>query len=183
MKNLVIAKRYAKALMSLAQADQAVESYGLELDQLLHLIGEQPTLGDVLQNPLYPMAARKSLFQSVAKAAGISPVMTSFVNLLIEKKRVQHLPEIAQYYRKLMDEHANIARAKLAAATVLAEDTIGQIAQTLEKLTGKKVIVEFEHDPALIGGVTAQIGDMVLDGSVRRQLLNFKETLKRGAVG
>lgn len=183
MKNLVIAKRYAKALMSLAQADQAVELYGLELDQLLLLIKEQPTLGDVLQSPLYPEAVRKSLFQAVAEAAQISPVMTSFVNLLIEKKRVRHLPEIAQYYRKLIDEHANVARARLRAATPLAEDTIGQIARTLEKWTGKKVIVEFEHDPGLIGGVTAQIGDMVLDGSVRRQLLNFKETLKRGAVG
>jgi F-type H+-transporting ATPase subunit delta len=53
----------------------------------------------------------------------------------------------------------------------------------LEKKIGKKIVVEFEEDPSLLGGVFAQIGDFVLDGSVKRQLLNFKESLKRGAVG
>jgi len=58
-----------------------------------------------------------------------------------------------------------------------------EIAQTLEKMTGKKVVIEFQKDPTLIGGLVAQMGDLVLDGSVRRQLLGFKESLKRGAIG
>jgi F-type H+-transporting ATPase subunit delta len=183
VKNLVIAKRYAKALFNLAQQMKGVEQYGRELDEFVKLLGELPNLADGIQNPLYPEAAKKSLFRTVADKAGMTPLTRSFIDLLIEKKRVQYLADMADYYHRLMDEHANVARAQLKAATELDEKVIGEIAQTLEKMTGKKIVIEFQKDPALIGGVVAQIGDLVLDGSVRRQLLGFKETLKRGALG
>ena len=183
MRNLVIAKRYAKALFNLALQAGGVEQYGQELDQFVKLLGELPELADGIQNPLYPEATRKSLFRTVADKAGMPPIIKSFVDLLIEKKRLQYLPDIADYYHRLMDEHANVARAELKAATQLDDKVIGEIAKTLEKVTGKKIVVEFSKDPSLIGGVVAQIGDLVLDGSVRRQLDGFKETLKRGALG
>jgi len=110
-------------------------------------------------------------------------MMKGFLTLLIQKKRIQYLPDIGEYYRKLIDEHSNIARARVMAAVELGQTELDEIAATLEKKVGKKIIVEFEQDPSLLGGVFAQIDDLVLDGSVRRQLLNFKESLKRGAVG
>jgi F-type H+-transporting ATPase subunit delta len=183
VRNLVIAKRYAKALFNLAQQTKGVEQYGNELDEFVKLLRGLPELADGIQNPLYPEAARKALFRSVADKAEMAPVIRNFVDLLIGKKRVQYLGEIAEYYHKLMDENANVARAQLKAATQLDDKVIQDIAQTLEKMTGKKIVVEFQKDPELIGGVVAQIGDLVLDGSVRRQLLGFKETLKRGALG
>lgn len=183
MRNLVIAKRYAKALFNLAEQDKAIEQYGQELDQFVRLLGELPNLADGIENPLYPAAVRKSLFATVAENAGMTPIVRSFITLLVEKKRVQHIGEMADYYHKLIDEHANVARAQLRAATALSEEVVGGIAKSLEKMTGKKVVIEFKEDPSLIGGVVAQIGDLVLDGSVKRQLLNFKETLKRGALG
>ncbi|NLI80236.1 MAG: F0F1 ATP synthase subunit delta [Deltaproteobacteria bacterium] len=183
MKNLIIAKKYAKALFNLALGEGKVDQYGEELDALAKLMQEMPDLSDALRNPLYPEAARKSLFFSVAENAGMSPILKSFVNLLIERGRVQHLSEIAEYYHRLIDEHANIARAQVKAAVELEEPVLEEIAKTLEKMTGKKVVVEFQQDPDLIGGVLAKIGDLVLDGSVRRQLLNFKETMKKGGLG
>lgn len=183
MKNLIIAKRYAKALFNLAEGDGKVEQYGQELDGFVRLSGELPELANAIQNPLYPEAARKSVFHAIAQGVGLSPILNSFINLLIEKKRVQNVGEIAEYYHKLIDEYANVARAQITAATQLDENVIQEIAQTLEKMTGKHVVVEFQQDAGLIGGVVAKIGDMVLDGSVKRQLLNFKETMKRGALG
>ncbi|MGV8073644.1 MAG: ATP synthase F1 subunit delta [Syntrophobacteraceae bacterium] len=183
MRNLVIAKRYAKALFNLALEQKQVAQYGQELDAFLGLLHDLPDLADRLQNPLYPVATRKDLFATVADKAGMTPIMRSYINLLIEKRRVVHLGEISEYYHRLIDEHANIARAKVKAASKLDEEAIQEIAKTLEARTGKKIIVEFQQDPNLIGGVIAQIGDLVLDGSVRRQLLNFKETMKRGALG
>ncbi len=183
MRNLVIAKRYAKALFNLALEQKQIEQYEQELDTFIGLLRDVPDLADRLQNPLYPEATRKSLFAKVAEKGGMAPMMRSYVNLLIEKGRVQHLGEISEYYHKLIDEHSNIARAKIKAASKLDENAIKEISKALEKRTGKKIVVDFEQDPSLIGGVVAQIGDLVLDGSVRRQLLNFKETMKRGALG
>jgi len=183
VKNLVIAKRYAKALFNLAQEDGKVEQYGEELDGFIRLSGQLPDLANAIQNPLYTEAARKSVFRVVADKIGLSGILKSFINLLIEKRRVQNVVEIAEYYHKLIDEHANIARAQVKSAVKLEEGVLEEIARTLEKMTGKKVLVEFQQDSSLIGGIVAQIGDLVLDGSVKRQLLHFKETMKRGALG
>jgi F-type H+-transporting ATPase subunit delta len=183
VKNLIIAKRYAKALFNLAQDDGKVEQYGQELDGFVRLLGELPDLANAMQSPLYTEAARKAVFHSIAEKVGLSPIIMSFINLLIEKKRVQNIAEIAEFYHRLIDAHANIARAQIKAATELNEDVVQEIAQTLEKMTGKHVVVEFQQDSSLIGGIVAKIGDVVLDGSVRRQLLTFKEIMKRGALG
>jgi len=183
VKNLIIAKRYSRALFNLACEEKAIERYGDELDGFGDLLKKIPDLGNALRNPLYPSAGKKTLFQKVAKKLKLSPVVKGFLTLLIEKNRIQYLPDIADYYHKLIDEHSNIARAKVKAAIELGQPDLDQIATTLEKKIGKKIVVEFEQDASLLGGVFAQIGDLVLDGSVRRQLLNFKESLKRGAVG
>lgn len=128
MRNLVIAKRYAKALFSLSQEDGEIERYGKELVDFAQLVKEIPELANAIQNPLYPEATRKTMFQSVAEKAGLSPVVRSFINLLIEKKRVQYMQEIADYYHKLVDEHSNIAHAQLRSATELDEDVLQDIA-------------------------------------------------------
>ena len=112
MKNQVIAKRYAKALFTLAQEQKAIEQYGTELDGFNGVIKDIPDLGNALRNPLYPEAVKKSLFQKVAAQLELSPIMNSFLNLLVEKKRIQHLPEIVDYYHRLMDEYSNIARQR-----------------------------------------------------------------------
>ena len=183
MKNQVIAKRYSRALFNLAREEKAIEQYGIELDGFNQVLQDIPDLGSALRNPLYPESVKKTLFQKVAARMELSPIMNSFLNLLVEKGRIQHLPEIADYYHRLIDEYSGISRAKVKAAVKLRDAEIEEIAAALEKKMGKKIVVEFEQDDSLLGGVFAQIGDFVLDGSVKRQLINFKESLKRGAVG
>ncbi len=183
MKNLIIAKRYSRALFNLAEEAQAIEQTGKELHDFGEILKQFPDLGNALRNPLYPEAAKKKLFDSVAAQIELSPIVKSFLKLLIEKKRIQDLPDIAEYYDRLIDEHSNIARAQVKAAVKLSEAELDEIAASLQKKIGKKIVVEFQQDASLLGGVYAQIGDFVLDGSVKRQLLNFKESLKRGAVG
>jgi F-type H+-transporting ATPase subunit delta len=183
VKNLIIAKRYSRALFNLAEEAKAIEQLGAELHEFDEFLKQFPDLGNALRNPLYPEAIKKKLFATVAAQMELSPIMKSFLKLLIEKKRIQYLPDIGDYYDRLIDEHSNIARAKVKAAVKLNETELGEIAASLEKKIGKKIVVEFQQDASLLGGVYAQIGDFVLDGSVKRQLLNFKESLKRGAVG
>jgi F-type H+-transporting ATPase subunit delta len=153
------------------------------LEGFVQVFEQMHDLANALENPLYPVPARKALFQAVADKLELTPIMRSFVNLLIEKKRVQNLVEIRDYYGRLIDEHENVARAFVRAAVKLDDATKDSIAQALGKLTGKKIAIEVQEDTSLIGGVVAQIGDLVLDGSVRTQLLGIKESLKRGELG
>ena len=183
MKNLVIAKRYAKAIFEIALEEGRLEEYGQELVDLVTLFEQVPDFEKILATPIYPEDVKKKTLNVVAEKVGMSPVVRRFLEILVEKQRVTFLREIRDYYGKLMDEYENVARAQVSAAIDLDEDTIELLAESLSKIVGKKVVIEFHKDPDLIGGVVARIGELVLDGSVRTQLKNIKETLKRGELG
>jgi F-type H+-transporting ATPase subunit delta len=111
---------------------------------------------------------------------GMSPVFKSLLNLMLEKNRLAIIPEVRNFYQKLLDDMANISRATVTSATPLSDEAVASIKASLEKTTGRSIFVETEVDPELIGGVVARVGDLVLDGSVRSQLTNIKETLIKG---
>jgi F-type H+-transporting ATPase subunit delta len=117
---------------------------------------------------------------SVLEKLDISAVIKSFVTLLFKKKRLGYIRDINEHYNKLADELKGIVRAELTSATELSSDSFEQIRSSLTKLTGKDVLLEAKIDPELIGGVVTRIGDLVLDGSIRTQLKNMRESLKRG---
>ena len=180
MKNLKIARRYAKALLIIGKEDDKAESYKEELGRFSDLIASQKELEQAITNPLYDVGGRKKVLQAVIDKLSISKVMSSFLLLLFDKGRFGYLSDINEFYKKLADELKGIVRASLVSATELSSETVDKIRTTLSKKTGKDIILEVEQDPSLIGGIVSRIGDLVLDGSIKTQLLNMRESLKRG---
>ena len=179
MIGLKIARRYAKALMTIGKEDGQAETYKEELGGVVKLLEEQEELQQVISNPLYDAESRKNVLELVVERLGLSKVMTSFLFLCFDKGRIQYLSDIYRFYEKLTDELANIIRADLVSAVELPEESIARIRDALSEKTGKEVRMEVSVDPALIGGAVTKIGDLVLDGSVRTQLMSLKESLQR----
>lgn len=180
MKNMVIARRYAKALLLIGKDDGQAESYREELDNIAGLVTGEKELEQAIINPLYDAAGRRRVLQTIIDKIDISEMMKAFLLLVFDKGRIGFLSNINEFYKKLADELKGIARASVVSATELSSDTIDKIRSTMSKMTGKDVILDVEQDPALIGGVVSRIGDLVLDGSIRTQLLNMRESIKRG---
>ena len=180
MKNLSIARRYAKALLLIGKEDGKAETYREELDGLTKLLAGQPDLERAINNPLYPPADRRKVLEAVVQKLGLSEVMQSFLFLLFEKGRFGFLESISEFYAKLADDLKGIARASLVSATELGDDTVDKIRAALSQRTGKDIILDVQQDPELIGGIVTKIGDLVLDGSIKTQLVNMRESLKRG---
>ena len=180
MKNLKVARRYAKALLIIGKEDGQFETYKEELSGVTSLITREGSLEQAILNPLYGTADRRKVLEKVIEKIGISRVMQSFLLLLFEKGRFGFLADINDYYQKLADELKGILRASLVSATELSAEAVEKIRDTLSKKTGKDIILEVEQDPGLIGGIVSRIGDLVLDGSIRTQLINMRESLKRG---
>ena len=180
MKNLAIARRYAKALLLIGKEDGQAEAYREELDGVSRLIAREKALNQAITNPLYDAAGRRKVLQTVIEKLGLSKVMTAFLMLLFDKGRIGFISNINDFYQKLVDELQGVARASLVSATELSSETTEKIRTSLSMKTGKDIILEVEQDPSLIGGIVTQIGDLVLDGSVKTQLINMRETLKRG---
>ena len=180
MKNLAIARRYAKALLMIGKEDGQTETYREELNGIAELIQGEKVLEQALTNPLYDAAGRRKVLEAVIEKMNLSKVMSSFLLLVFEKGRVGFIGSINEFYQKLADELKGVARASLVSATELSSEAIDKIRASLSKRTGKDITLEIEQDPTLIGGIVTRIGDLVLDGSIKTQLLNMRESLKRG---
>jgi F-type H+-transporting ATPase subunit delta len=180
MKNLAIARRYAKALLLIGKEDGQAQTYKEELAGFAKLIEQEKALDQALNNPLYDAQGRKMVLTSIIERLGLSKVMSSFLTLLFDKRRIGFIGHINEFYQKLADELKGVARASLVSATGLADETVEKIRSALSQRTGKDIILEAKQDPELIGGIVTRIGDLVLDGSIRTQLVNMRESLKRG---
>jgi F-type H+-transporting ATPase subunit delta len=135
-------------------------------------------VGDAVTNPLYPLDVRQKVMAKIAELVQADAIMTSFLNLLIEKKRADILPDIAESMQAMVDKDQNISHGSITSAIELDSALLEKIQATLEKLTGNKVILETQVDPSIIGGIIAKVGDLVLDGSIKTQLNGLKESIK-----
>ncbi|MBT4363732.1 MAG: ATP synthase F1 subunit delta [Desulfobacterales bacterium] len=180
MKNLAISRRYAKALLLIGKEDDNAEKYKEELDGFASLVIKEAGLEQAINNPLYDAKGRRSVLEIIIGKLGLSKVVSSFLLLLFDKGRFGYVNEINEFYQKLADELKGISRASLISASELSSEAVNKIRASLAKMTGREVILDIQQDPGLIGGVVTKIGDLVLDGSIKTQLLNMRESLKRG---
>ena len=180
MKNLAVARRYAKALLLIGKEDGRAEKYKDELVGVAALMEREKELEQAISNPLYIAEGRKKVLQTVIGKLDLSNVMQSFLLLLFDKGRIGFLGSISEFYEKFADELKGIARASLVSASELSSEAVEKIRAALSKRAGKDIILEVEQDPSLIGGIVTRIGDLVLDGSIKTQLLSMRESLKRG---
>jgi len=150
---------------------------GQELEEIAQLLLTQKELRNVLYSSIYPSPIRKGIFQSLSGPLRLSSVTVDFVNLLIDRERINHLPVIAQCYSDLSDELANRIRATLKTAKPLSSSRVREIQNQLEASVSKKIILAVQEEPALIGGVVAKIGNLIYDGSLKTQLSRMKENL------
>ena len=178
MKQTILARRYAKALFTVGKEQDTYEGYNDALQALAGLFEQTPEVADALTNPLYPMDVRDKVMAGIIESMKVDKVMANFLNLVVEKKRAEILPEIAEAYKAMVDDEKNISHGSVISAVELSDELQAKVQETLEKLTGKKVELSTSVDPSLIGGIVAKVGDLVLDGSIKTQLAGLKDSIK-----
>ena len=141
------------------------------------LLSSQTQMRQLFENPTIAAERRKEVFKVIADSLSYESYVRNFINLLIERNRLDLLADIIVAYQKLLDEKLGIVRARVTSAGPLDAAQQRDIAARLEQVTGKHVRVELSVDPALIGGVVARVGSTIYDGSIRQQLQVFKQRL------
>jgi F-type H+-transporting ATPase subunit delta len=172
-----LSRRYAKALLSLGIENRTFDQLARELEALNATVESSSELKAVLSSPVFPLAQRKGVLAEVLRRLMSSVVLTHFAQLVLDHNRFEALPGITRAMRELVDQQANRVRATVTSPRAIGEAEAQRIRMALERTTGKTVLLERKQDPALIGGVVVQIGDVVYDGSVRSQLDRIQEQL------
>lgn len=178
MKQTILARRYAKALFTVGKENTTFEEYNQILQGVAELYVSNPEVVDALTNPLYPLDIKEKVMDGMIKSMGVDKVMGNFLRLLVQKKRTEILPEIAEEFQVMVDDEKNISHGNVISAIELSAELQANVQATLEKLTGKKVKLTTSVDPSIIGGIIAKVGDLVLDGSIKTQLAGLKDSIK-----
>lgn len=178
MKQTILARRYAKALFTVGKEKTTFEDYNQILQGVAKLYVSNPEVVDALTNPLYPLDIKEKVMDGMIKSMGVDKIMGNFLRLLVQKKRTEILPEIAEEFQVMVDDEKNISHGNVISAIELSADLQANVQATLEKLTGKKVKLTTSVDPSIIGGIIAKVGDLVLDGSIKTQLAGLKDSIK-----
>ena len=169
-----ISKRYARAFFEIAAEEKQLERYYNEINQFTSIIAQNKALGEFLANPVFEQESKKNVVENIIGRLKLSGMTVNFLKLLVDKRRIDVLPDIVFFYRQLMDESLKKVRVNLKTAFPLSSKMQNYITSNLEKVTGRKVEVSVEKDPGLLGGIVIGVGDTLYDGSIKNQLNNMR---------
>ncbi len=172
-----IARRYARAVFELGKETSSLADIAGAVQSFAAAYSSSPELQTVLGNPLVHDKEREAVMREIAERLAIKGLGLNTLQLLLQKRRMAAIPEIARQLGRLVDDDAGLLRAEVTSAGPLAETYLAKLRGELEKATGKKVKIEHRQDASLIGGVVTKIGDRVVDGSLRARLSSFRDAL------
>lgn len=179
MRAEIIARNYAETLLTLAERHggaDGLESFGRAADELAALLREDPRTRQFLETPRISPDEKKQVLQRAL--AGRAPEMfVRFVMVLTDKRRQALLPEIAAAYRELVDERMGRVRVHVTISHAPDAALQAEIGNALADRLGKTVIPTFTVDPELLGGMVVQVGDQILDGSLRTRAAQLRRRL------
>jgi len=181
MSNGSLAKRYARALFSIAEESNVVEQFNAEVSALHEALTQNNNdLLIALTTPVFKLQERKQVASVVADKMGLHLTVKNFIFVLLEKDRLVLLPEVASIFQTMADEKAGRVRASVQTAHALSAEEESEIRSTLAKSinkSGDDLIIDFSVNEALIGGVWAKVGDTTYDATVRSKLQDMKSAL------
>jgi F-type H+-transporting ATPase subunit delta len=176
----ILARRYAKALFSLAQERPDPRWILDEVDALAQAAQSSPQSERALFTPLHPRSERRALIRALAERLRLSPEVRSFAQLLVDENRSALLPAIRDSLRELVERAAGRVQAQVQTARPLSDAQQRRLQRALSRRVGGEVLLRVELTPDLLGGVVVRVGDLLLDGSLRTQLHSLAATLRRG---
>jgi F-type H+-transporting ATPase subunit delta len=175
-----IARRYAKALLALGAEEANLEPMLGQLEDLTRALAQSSELRQALSDPVFPLAERRAALDALGARLGVTRTVRSFTMLLLDRGRVLALPDITREFRGLVDARAGRVRARVTSARPLSPELEARLRTLLEQRLGKRVVLEKLEDPTLLGGLTAEVGDLLYDGSLRHHLEALQALLDRG---
>ena len=177
MKTSAIGRRYARALIELAEEQKQLEKVERELAAFAEAWDGSGELRDVFENPAIGQEQRKSVLEAIGRKLVMSPLLLNTLRFLSDRGRLSALPEIAAAFDELAKERSGRVRVEVTTATEMSPAYFAQLTKTLQDATDKKVVLVKKTDPSLIAGVVTRVGDKVFDGSVLNGLRELKEEL------
>lgn len=167
---------YANAIFEVASAEGALERVENELFEISNLVQSSDQLRSTLTDQALPAEKRQAIVEDMLKDKA-SPLTASLVSFVVGAGRARELPEIIGRLVERSATERQRAVAEVRSAIPLDDDQRRRLAEALSRNVGRDVEVKVIVDPSVMGGISARVGDVIIDGTVRHRLEQMKEVL------
>lgn len=180
MSTETIARRYSVALADVVSGTSDVDAVKSEVAGWAGMFASNADLRNVFGNPTVLHSDKEKLLESLIAKTRPGKTTANFVRVLLQNGRLNDIVEINKRFAEVLDERRGLVSAEITSARELPQNERAEFERNLEKLTGKKVTINYSIDKEIIGGVVTRIGSTVYDGSVKTKLENLREQLVNG---
>ena len=176
----MIARRYAKALVNLAEIEKDLDNTGKHLNSITKVYKENSELRQVLSDTKVSSGVKLEILKDVLSKIKVSRLVDTFSRYLLAKRRIDFLPDIERAFNLLLQEKLGRIEAKVTTASELPKDTVKKLVDSISSYSGKEIEVNVTIDPSIIGGIVTRIGSTVIDGSIQTYLNQIRQSIIRG---
>lgn len=177
MIDVVIARRYAKALIEVAQTETALDAYGEELSRFLSALNLDENLLTTLSHKGFDLVARFRILEAVLEKLNPRTNVRHFLKLLLRRGRMEIFPVICEEYHRLADTIMSRQVMTVTSARELDEKDYQQLEKYFGERFSRKMILKKKIDRDLLGGVSVLVGDHVFDDTLKNQLEQIKQRM------
>jgi F-type H+-transporting ATPase subunit delta len=175
MNNPRLAGRYAKSILDLAIEQNQLEGVYADMKFIQSICKSNPDFVAVLKSPVITSDKKEKIIESIT-AERVTNITGLFIRLLIRKTREYNLPEIADAFINQYNELKNIHKVKITTATPISEELQKAITDKVKADgTIQNIELELVVKEELIGGFKLEMGDLLIDSSILRDLNDVKK--------
>jgi len=179
MSNNLIARRYAGALYEEAEKVSALKAVDEDVSLIRESLDGAPELVRFFGSPVISRDKKSSTITALFESR-IHKLTLNFLLLMVEKRREQLFPDVVRAYQSLRDHQMGMVQVTARVAKTVDDEEKEALVEILEARLGKKVRLDIQVDPSLVGGIVVKIGDTVYDGSFVNQLKSLRARLEDG---
>src|SRR3989338_734841 len=179
MIEIVISRRYAKALVDLAKEKNSLDVYLSNMKQLVDIMQASPSFLNTLNDRFIPMGDRRKVLDLVLQKMGSPDDFANFSRLLLRKSRFGLIYFIARIFEKMVLVLQGRALAQIVSAKELHDKTYGELQKILSVLTKKEVVIEKKIKPQVLGGIAVSIEGEYFDGTIKAHLNNMANEMRK----
>ena len=176
----MIARRYAKALVNLAENEKDLDNTGKYISAIAEVYKENSELRQVLSDTKVSSGIKLEILKDVLIKINASKLVDKFSRYLLAKRRIDFLPDIERAFNLLLQEKLGRIEAEVTSASELPKETVKKLIDAISIYSGKEVEVNVTIDPSIIGGIVTRIGSTVIDGSIQTHLKQIRQSIIRG---
>ena len=174
-----IARVYAEALFDVAKDKDKLDRIHDELDQFATALRDDHEMQVFFFSPYFSSVEKSEGLEKAV--SGADPEFLNFLNLLNEKHRMPLIFRVQRQFEAAWKEENKKLDVTVTSAVELDPEVAKRVGAEIEKQTGRDVELESNVDEDILGGIVLQVGNMVLDASIRNRLAKLRKTVARAA--